>query len=391
MSRSARDGRGQCVHAKVALRFAAQKYSVVVNYAGNREAAAELVTDARSVPVGDPETRRRGTGITGKLFLVGVGMSIGVALATSETTNYVDATVAQARKAAELGLRSAWFGQRLDYDSAALATVVGREVPGLRVGSSAIPIFGRHPLLVSAQAQTAQAATHGHYHLGLALGARFIVEPAFGIPFARPVLLLREFLTGLRPLLESRPVDFHGELLTVAPPLPTSVPGADPPVPVLVAAMGPQALRVTGELADGTLPYLAGPRTLSERIVPAITAAAEQAGRPAPRVVAFVPTVVTADEDTARRNAVEQMAFYEQVPSYQRVIELEGATRAGELAITGDEEKVAAQVRRYFDAGATEVVFTQTDLVGELDQLRTWRLGGELARRFQPRSTEGTC
>jgi F420-dependent oxidoreductase-like protein len=306
-------------------------------------------------------------------------MTIGVALAISDTTNYVDAIVAQSRTVAELGVRSVWFGQRLDYDSPSLAAIVGREVPELQVGTSAIPIFGRHPLLISSQAQTAQAATHGRYHLGLALGAKSSIEAAFGIAYERPIGLLREFLTALRPLLETGQADFHGERLTVAPHLPAAVPGAQPPVPILVAAMGPQALRATGELADGTLPYLAGPKTLSTQIVPEISAAAEKAARPAPRIVAFLAAVVTSDVEGTREKAVERMAFYEQIPSYQRTIALEGATRAGELTVIGDEETVAAEVRRYFDAGATEVVVTQADLNGEADQLRTWRLVGELA------------
>jgi alkanesulfonate monooxygenase SsuD/methylene tetrahydromethanopterin reductase-like flavin-dependent oxidoreductase (luciferase family) len=89
--------------------------------------------------------------------------------------------------------------------------------------------------------------------------------------------------------------------------------------------------------------------------------------------------VVTSDVAAARAKAIQQMAFYEQVPSYQRVIALEGAMRAGELAVIGDEETVADEVRRYFDAGATEVVFSQTDLTGLADQTRTWKLLGELA------------
>lgn len=305
-------------------------------------------------------------------------MTIGVALATSDTTNYVDATVELARQAADAGVRSAWFGQRLDYDSAGLAAIVGREVPGLHVGTSAIPVFGRHPLLVASQAQTTQAATHGRYHLGLALGAKFIVENAFGLPYERPIKLLREFLTALRPLLEKGTADFHGELLTAAPNLPTKVPGAEPRVPILVAAMGPQALRATGELADGTLPYLAGPRTLGEQIVPAITEAAERAGRPAPRIVAFLPGVLTANVDKAREKALANMAFYEQVPSYQRVIAAEGATRAGDLAAIGDEKTVAAAVQSYYDAGATEVVVTMSELNGPEDQQRTFELLGSL-------------
>lgn len=206
-----------------------------------------------------------------------------------------------------------------------------------------------------------------------------MTEAGFGIPHDRPIRLLREFLTALRPLLETGSTDFRGELLSAGTPLPAAVPGAEPPVPVLVAAMGPQALRVSGELADGILPYLAGPRALAEHIVPAVHAAAEAAGRPAPRIVAFVPGVVTADAEAVRRTATETLAFYERFPSYQRVIELSGATRAADLALIGDEETVAAGVRRYREAGATEVVFTATDLGSDADRHRTWKLLGELA------------
>jgi F420-dependent oxidoreductase-like protein len=307
-------------------------------------------------------------------------MTIGVDLsAPAGVPNYVDAIVEQAREAAADGVGSAWFGQAFDYDSPGLAAIVGREVPGLRVGTSAIPIFGRHPLLISSQAQTAQAATHGRYQLGLALGVPALVEGGFALPYDRPIALLREFLTALRPLLETGSADYRGERLTATPPLPAAVPGAKPPVPILVAAMGPQALRVTGELADGTLPYLAGPKALADHIVPAITLAAAGAGRPAPRVVAFLPAVVTSDVDRVRENAERQLAFYDQVPSIQRIIGLDGKQRAAELAVVGDEETVADAVRRYRDAGATEIVATKTDLGGPEDQRRTWRLLGELA------------
>ncbi|MER6118760.1 LLM class F420-dependent oxidoreductase [Streptomyces sp. NPDC001743] len=306
-------------------------------------------------------------------------MTVGVALSATGSDNQIDAAVQLAREAAAVGLRSAWFGQTFGADSPLLAAIVGREVPGLQVGTSAIPVFGRHPLLISSQAQTAQAATHGRYHLGLALGTKPLTETAFGIPYERPIARLREFLTALRQLTETGNADFHGELLTATTPLPARVPGAEGGVPLLVAAMGPQALRVSGELADGILPYLAGPRALDGHIVPAVTAAAEAAGRPAPRIVALVHGVVTGDPEAARRTATEQLAFYEQFPSYARVVELSGAARAGEVAVIGDEKAVAAEVRRYRDAGATEVVFAGTDLAGEADRRRTWELLGELA------------
>ncbi|MEU9056281.1 LLM class F420-dependent oxidoreductase [Streptomyces sp. NPDC048384] len=304
-------------------------------------------------------------------------MTVGVVLNASDAQNQVDATVQLAQEAAAAGLRSAWFGQTFGADSPQLAAVVGRAVPGLQVGSSAIPVFGRHPLVVSSQAQTAQAATHGRYHLGLALGTKLLTETGFGLPFERPIARLREFLTALRQLTQTGAADFHGELLTAATPISARVPGAESGVPVLVAAMGPQALRVSGELADGILPYLAGPRALAEHIVPALTAAAEAAGRP--RIVALVHGVVTDDVDAVRARATENLAFYEQIPSYARVIELSGGRRAADLAVIGDEKAVEAEVRRYRDAGATEVVFSGTEIAGEADRRRTWALLGELA------------
>lgn len=150
-------------------------------------------------------------------------------------------------------------------------------------------------------------------------------------------------------------------------------------MPLLVAAMGPQALCVSGELADGILPYLAGPRALSEHIVPTVTAAAEAAGRPAPRIVALVYGVVTDDADAVRAKAAEQLAFYEQFPSNARAIELSGGKRAADVAVIGDERIVADEVRRYRDAGATEVVFSGTDIAGDTDRRRTWDLLGRLA------------
>lgn len=306
-------------------------------------------------------------------------MSIGVVLPADAGSgdNVVDAAVAFGRAAAAAGLRSAWLPQRFDFDSIALAGIVGRAVPELEVGSSVVPIFARHPILVASQVQTTQAATAGRYTLGLGLGAEVFVEPVFGVPYELPIRRLREFLTALRSIVDTGTVDLVGETIIARTPIPATVPGGAP-LRVVVAAMGPQALRVTGELADGTLPFLAGPKALAEHIVPAITKAA--AGRPAPRIVAAVPAVVTADVDAAREAAATQTAFYDRVPSYQRVVELSGASTAAELVVVGDEETVADEIARYFEAGATEVVLTQTNLTTDEDRLRTWRLAGELAR-----------
>ncbi|HEX6360610.1 LLM class flavin-dependent oxidoreductase [Actinophytocola sp.] len=205
-------------------------------------------------------------------------MSMGVTLpAGAGMDNVVDSAVALAREAAAARDTVGRLPQLFDVDSIALAGIVGREVPELAVGSSVVPIFARHPILVASQAQTTQAAA-GRYTLGGGLGAELFVEPVFGVPYDRPILRLREFLTALRYVVDTGMVDFTGETLVARTPIPSAVAGGSP-VPVAVAAMGPQALRVTGELADGTLPFLAGPKALADHIVPAITAASAAPAR----------------------------------------------------------------------------------------------------------------
>ncbi|MFD8493955.1 LLM class F420-dependent oxidoreductase [Amycolatopsis sp. NPDC059657] len=306
-------------------------------------------------------------------------MTIGVALPSGDTdgaSNLVEELIDQTRQAAAAGIDSVWFSQLQNYDAVTVAALAGREVPGIAVGSSVVPIYPRHPLLLSALGQTAQAATGGRFTLGVGLGSEKLLKPAYGVDYPPPIRHLREYLTALRPLLNGEAAEFDGELLSSHPFAPTAVPGSAP-VPILVAAMGPQALKVTGELADGTLPFLAGPRALAELIVPVINAAAESAGRPKPKIVAAFPAIVTSDVDTTREKAAANLAFYDSIPSYQKILAAEGVSAAHELAAIGDEETVAAAIRRYFDAGATEVVITQAGIHSSEDRLRTWRLAGD--------------
>lgn len=311
-------------------------------------------------------------------------MRIGISLSTfasePQTTNVVDRAIDIARRAEETGIDSIWLAQLAGYDAVALAALVGRAVPEVRVGTSVVPILPRHPILLAGAAKTAQAATGGRFQLGVGLGSAFVTTHAYGADYPPPTKNLREYLGALRPLLAGRDDPYEGEFVTSRPFAPTSVAGAEQEIPLLVAAMGPQALRVTGELADGTIPFLAGPRALGEHIVPAITKAAERAGRPAPRIVGAIPVVVTDKPDEARQRAIELAAFYETIPSYRRVLDLEGVQRAGEVFVVGDEESVVAQLRRYVDAGVTEITLSQANMLGPEAELRTWRLGAEFGR-----------
>jgi F420-dependent oxidoreductase-like protein len=224
----------------------------------------------------------------------------------------------------------------------------------------------------------AQAGTvHVNFSLGLGLGAHEPERAAFGTAWPNTIQRLREHLTILRSVFDNGAVEFHGEELTANPGWPVTVAGGTP-VPVYVAAMGPKALQVTGELADGTLPYLAGPRTIAEFIEPAIAKAAADAGRPKPRIIAAVPVLVSDDVDAAHAFAAQQLSFYETIPSYQKVIAREGVASATDLAAIGPAESVVRQLKRYLDAGATDVVLSPLDRDDALVAEKIWAVAASL-------------
>jgi F420-dependent oxidoreductase-like protein len=300
-----------------------------------------------------------------------------ILMARDDATNLVDDVIDQAKRAHELGVAQVWLPQQQNYDAISLAGLVGAAVPGLGVGTSVVPINPRHPLIVASLAQTAQAAAHGNFSLGLGLGARAIERQAFGSDWTNVITRLREHLTILRSVFDTAAVDFQGSELSASPTWPVQVAGGTP-IPLYVAAMGPKALQVTGELADGTLPYLAGPRTIGDFIVPTISKAAAEAGRPAPRIIAAVPVWLTSDVDKAHAAAAQQLSFYEAIPSYRNVIAREGVASIVDLAAIGSEEAVARQLHSYLDAGATEVTISPLDRSASVDREALWRLAAGL-------------
>jgi F420-dependent oxidoreductase-like protein len=149
------------------------------------------------------------------------------------------------------------------------------------------------------------------------------------------------------------PVDVENETYRVHNPLDIT----DQSVPILVAALGPVMLRLAGERAAGTILWMADERAIAGHIVPKITKAAEEAGRPAPRVVAGVPVTLCRNEDVdaVRSWANKALGHAEYSPNYQRLLEEGDATDVGDMCAAGDEAAVLARLRAFRDAGATDL------------------------------------
>jgi F420-dependent oxidoreductase-like protein len=212
---------------------------------------------------------------------------------------------------------------------------------------------------------------------GIGLSHQIVVEGMWGMSFERPAAYMREYLESLMPLLRGETVHSEGERVTTHGYTPLDISHVEPP-PVLVAALGETMLKLAGRVADGTITWMTGTATIGGHIAPTITAAAEAAGRPAPRVVVSLPIAVTNDHDAARERMNEAFSIYPNLPSYKAMLDKEGAAAAGDIGFIGDEDAVAASITKLADAGATDFVAA---IVGDAaERARGFALLSEIAK-----------
>jgi F420-dependent oxidoreductase-like protein len=276
-----------------------------------------------------------------------IGIGIGAATGVDGT---IESLLEQVKRAEADGFHSAWMANVFSHDAINLLSLAGQVTNSIELGTFVVPTYPRHPLALAQQALTASAATRGRFVLGIGLSHKIVIENMMGLDYSKPVRHMREYLACLVPLLRGEQIRFRGEEYRVTGQV--EVPGATPP-PVIVAALGPQMLRLAGRLADGTATWMGGPKYLEQTAIPLIRAAAREAGRPEPRVVSGFPVAVTANTDSARESAAHIFQNYGRLPSYRAVLDIEGANPA-DVAIIGNEEEVARQVRRLAEIGITD-------------------------------------
>jgi len=294
-----------------------------------------------------------------------------------ETDKPLAETVALLRRYHDAGLDHAFASQIFGPDALTLLAVAGSQVPGIGLGTGVVPVYPRHPMMLAQQALTVQMATGNRLLLGIGLSHQIVVEGMWGMSFERPAAYMREYLTALMPLLRGETIRYEGESLTTNAFAPLDITGVEAP-PVLVAALGDTMLKLAGRIADGTVTWMTGTATVEGHIAPTITAAAEAAGRPAPRVVVSLPIAVTNDRDAAAERINEAFAIYPNLPSYKAMLDKEGAAAAADIGFIGDEESVAGSIVKLADAGATDFVGA---IVGDADErARGFALLSEIAR-----------
>jgi 5,10-methylenetetrahydromethanopterin reductase len=298
-----------------------------------------------------------------------IQMRIGMSLTESQTPQALSLLRDELLMAADDGFTSAWMANIFGLDALTALAVAGRGIAGIEIGTAVVPTYPRHPAVLAQQALTAALALDSRLILGIGLSHKIVIEDMYGFSFAAPATHMSEYLSILLPLLDGQPVAFDGS--TIRGSIGLSVPRTGP-VPVMLAAMGPAMLRLAGKRTAGTILWMTGPATTRDYIAPTINAAAEQAGRPAPRVVCILPVCVTDDPDGARARAAKVFEIYNQLPSYRAMLDREGAQGPADVAIVGNEDQVAGQIKALADCGVTD--FVAGEYAKGDDRLRTRKL-----------------
>jgi F420-dependent oxidoreductase-like protein len=278
-------------------------------------------------------------------------MRIGTSLAEPQSPQALSVLRDQLLMAVDDGFSSAWMANIFGLDALTALAVAGNGVHGIEMGTAVVPTYPRHPAVLAQQALTTALALDCQLALGIGLSHKIVIEDMYGYSFDAPAAHMREYLSILLPALDGQPVSFEGKTMRAS--IGLSVPRTGQ-VPVLMAAMGPQMLRLAGQRTAGTILWMTGPATTRDYIAPTITAAAQEAGMPPPRIVCVLPVCVTDDADGARARASKVFEIYGQLPSYRAMLDREGADGPADVAIVGNEDQVASQIMALADCGVTD-------------------------------------
>jgi alkanesulfonate monooxygenase SsuD/methylene tetrahydromethanopterin reductase-like flavin-dependent oxidoreductase (luciferase family) len=161
----------------------------------------------------------------------------------------------------------------------------------VRLGTSIVPTYPRHPLVMAQQALSLYDIAPGRLRLGIGPSHQAIIEGIYGLPQTIPLAHLCEYVKVLRAALWEGKVDHHGQFFNVEVTLPRTT-----QTPVLISTLGKKAFQLAGEIADGALSWVCPVSYLLHTGIPALRTAAAANGRSGrPPLVAYVSVALSED------------------------------------------------------------------------------------------------
>jgi F420-dependent oxidoreductase-like protein len=289
----------------------------------------------------------------------------------------LDKTLDRVKLADELGFEAAYTTHIAGRDSLTTLMAYAAASDRIKLGTGVVPIFSRTPATMAQTAATIDEYSGGRMVLGLGISHRITVENWHGQKIDKPVTQMREYTAAVRAI-------FRGEPPPESERFPTKFQfmgySARPDLPIYIAALSPNMLRLAGEIADGVMLWLCCPSYIRDTVVPAVREGLDKAGRSADdfEVVAAVPVALTEEPDAALARFRQDLIPYASLPFYRQMLDASGfgdeiaafdagmaagdpeQAKAGlsermlrDIAGIGGPDDVQGAVRRYQEAGVT--------------------------------------
>jgi probable F420-dependent oxidoreductase len=289
----------------------------------------------------------------------------------------LESALDRVRRADGLGYDSIYTTHVAGRDSLTLLMAYASVSERVRLGTGVVPIFSRTPVAMAQSAATIDEFSGGRMVLGIGVSHQVTVESWYGSRIEQPVAEMREYVDALRAMFEGRDCP-PGKRFPTRFRFMGLEPRAD--LPIYIAGLSPNMLRLAGEVADGVMLWLCNPDYIRQVIVPEVAAGRERAGKGLEGfdIVAAVPAAVTDDQAGAFETMRGDLITYWSLPFYRAMIERSGydadiaafdaGMKAGDLdkaeegisdrfldALTaiGSPDEVREGVERYREAGAT--------------------------------------
>jgi probable F420-dependent oxidoreductase len=289
-----------------------------------------------------------------------------------------DEFAALTREVEARGYRKAWMGESAGTDAVTVMALMAAHTERLEVATAVLPIQTRTPIVLAMTAATLGHIAPGRFALGLGVSSRAIVEQWNGLTFVPGLAQMREAVQIIRGALSGERVNFDGRFYKIRN-FRLLIPPPPRPVPIVLAALGDEALRLAGEIADGVLMNWIGPENVPHAVAQ-LEAGAKRAGRTLDgfEIAAFIRTCVTDAPEAARQSLARDITGYTTVDAYaayfrhsgfaDEVDAVQDAWKAGDragapgklsprlldaLGVVGDERYCRERVAAFSRSGLT--------------------------------------
>jgi F420-dependent oxidoreductase-like protein len=283
----------------------------------------------------------------------------------------VDTAISKIRQAEQAGVQQVWMTQSVGMmDTLTLFAAVATHTTQIRMGTSIVPIYPRHPLVMAQQAVTIDALAPGRLRLGIGTSHRHVMENMYGLSMPSPLAYLREYVEVMRQVLWEGRVDHQGTFFKVVTSFPRTA-----QIPLLVSALGERAFRLAGEIADGAISWVCPVPYLLDKALPALRAGAQAQNRPSPPLVAHISVALSTDETAVHEAAMPRISYYTKAPFYAHMfaeagfpITVDGSGVAAlvkSLVVAGDQAQVEKRLRELITSGLDELLLMLVPVADE--------------------------